>query len=45
MENDSLIAKKIYVGAGVDSHLIGWPYKKWIDPMNDYLKKIGMNVG
>ena len=39
------IAKPVYVGVCVGSRLIGRPQKRWIDSMNDCLKKRGLNVG
>ena len=34
MENDR-IAKKMYVGECVGSHLVGSPWKRWIDSVNE----------
>ena len=38
MENDR-VAKKVYVGGSVGSRLVDRPRKRWIDSMNDCLKK------
>ena len=38
MENDR-IAKRVHVGVGVGSRLVGRPRKRWIDSVNDCLKK------
>ena len=40
MENN-MISKKVYVG----SYLIGQIKKRWIDSVNDYLKKRGLMLG
>ena len=39
MENDR-IAKRVYVGECVGSRLVGRRWKRWIDPVNDCLKKL-----
>ena len=33
------IAKRVHVGECVSSHLVGQPWKRWTDSMNDCLKK------
>ena len=38
MGNDR-IAKWVYVGVGVGSRLVGRPRKRWIDSVNNCLKK------
>ena len=44
IENDK-IAKKVYVGERVGRHLVGRLRKRWIDSVNDCLKKRGLNIG
>ena len=39
------IAKRVYVGECVGSRLVGGPGKRYIDSVNDCLKKRGLNVG
>ena len=34
----------VYVGECVGSHLVGRQQKRWIDSVNDCLKKRGLNV-
>ena len=44
MENDR-IAKGVYVGVCVGCQLVGQLCRKWIDSVNECLKKICLNVG
>ena len=44
MENDR-IAKRVYRRWCTGSHLADLPRKKWIDSVNDCLKKRCLNVG
>ena len=44
VENDR-IAKRVYVGECVGSRLVGCPRKRWIDSVNDCLKKRGLKLG
>ena len=44
MRNDRIV-KRIYVGVCVDSCLVGQPWKRWIDFVNDCLKKRGSYLG
>ena len=39
------LANKVYVGDCVGSRLLSRSLKRWIDPVNDCLKKSGLNVG
>ena len=43
MEND-LIAKRFYVGECADSCSVGRLGKRWIDTLNDYLRKRGLYI-
>ena len=43
MENDK-IAKRVYVGECARSRSVGRPWKRWIDIMNECLKKRGLDV-
>ena len=38
------IAKSVYVGECAGSHLVGRPRKRWIDTMNECLRKKGLDV-
>ena len=33
------IAKRVYVGESIKSHLVGCQWKRWINSVNDRLKK------
>ena len=44
MENDR-IAKRVHVGESQGRRLVGRLQKRWIDSLNDCLKKRGLNVG
>ena len=44
MENDR-IAKRVHVEECVGSHLVGRQQKRWIDSVNDCLKKRGLTFG
>ena len=44
MENNKIF-KRVYVEECVGSRLVGRPWKRWIDSVNDCLKKRGLNVG
>ena len=33
-----------YVGECAGSHSVGWPRKRWIDTMEEWLKKRGLDV-
>ena len=43
MENDRT-AKRVYVRECPGSHSVGRPRKRWIDIVNECLKKRGLNV-
>ena len=43
MENNR-IAKRVYVGECAGSCSVGRPRKRWIDTVEEYLKKRGLNV-
>ena len=43
MEKDR-IAKRVNVGESAGSRLVGRPRKRWIDTMEDYLKKRSFDV-
>ena len=43
MENDK-IAKRIYVGECASSRSVGRSRKRWIDTVNDRLRKRGLDV-
>ena len=38
------IAKRVYGGGYVGSRLVGWPRKRWIDSVNDWLTNRCLNV-
>ena len=42
---DNRIAKMVYVGVHTGSQLVGQKLKKWIDFVNECLKKRGLNAG
>ena len=42
---NSWTAKRLYVGEFLGSRLVGQLWKRWIDSMNDCLKKRGLYVG
>ena len=44
MENDK-VAKRVYVGECVGSRLVGRLRNRWIDSVNDYVKKRFFNIG
>ena len=37
-------AKRVYMGKCAGSRLLGRPRKRWIDSVNDCLKKRGLNI-
>ena len=43
MENNR-IAKRVYVGECVGSNSVAKPHKRWIDTMNECLKKTSLDV-
>ena len=43
MENNK-IAKRVYVRECAGSHSVGWPRKRWIETMKDWLKRRGLDV-
>ena len=43
MERDR-IAKSVYVGECADSHSVGRPRKKWLDTVNECLKRRGLDA-
>ena len=44
MEED-MIAKRVYVGECAGSRSVGRPWKRWIDAVNDCLRKRGLDIG
>ena len=43
MENDRIV-KRVYVGECVGSRSVGRPRKRWIDTVEGWLKKSGLDV-